>query len=101
MRALNLEKYYWLFSSVTVLFCCLFLFWLDHETKSVADLIQIGNLVALVIYFIPTFLLCSFLYFLLHKIMSWDNSFTLAHFIGIPAGFTLIILLLSWSMGRL
>jgi hypothetical protein len=101
MQTLNREKYYWLFSSIVVLLCCLFLFWIDHETKSVANLVQPGSLVALVIYFIPTFLLCSFLYFLLHKIMSWDKSFTLAHFIGIPAGLTFVILLLSWSMGQL
>ena len=101
MQTLNLERYYWLFSGITVLFCCLFLFWLDRETKSVTDLLQPGSLVVLVIYFVPTFLLCSFLYFLLHKIMSWNSSFTLAHFIGIPAGLAFVIFVLSWNMGRI
>src|SRR6266496_5615097 len=100
MRTITLEKYYWIFSSVIVLFCCLFLFWLNHETKFVADLVQPGNLVALVIYFIPTFLLCSFLFFLFSKISN-KRSFALAHLIGIPAGLTLVILILSWNIGQL
>ncbi|HKC37679.1 MAG TPA: hypothetical protein VKB95_16495 [Chitinophagaceae bacterium] len=100
MRAITLDKYYWFFSSLIVLFCCFFLFWFDHETGTFADLVTPGNLVALVIYFTLTFLLCGFLFYLFSKITS-KRSFALAHLIGIPAGFILVILLLSWSMGRL
>jgi positive regulator of sigma E activity len=101
MTTVTLKKYSWLGSSLLVFFCCLFLFWLDKDTKVFSDLVQPGNLVALIIYFTPTFLLCSLLYYLFNKRMSWDNSFVLAHFIGIPVGFAAVILLLLWNMGRL
>jgi len=101
MTTVVLKKYYWLGSSFLVLFCCLVLFWLDKDTKAFTDLVQPGNLVALIIYFLPTFLLCSLLYYLFNKRMSWDNSFVLAHFIGIPVGFAGVILLLLWNMGKL
>ncbi|MBK6399712.1 MAG: hypothetical protein IPN61_14135 [Bacteroidetes bacterium] len=78
--------------SFSVLLACWGLFWLDYETKEVGDLFKIGNLVALLIYFVPTFLLSYLIYlFLLQK---WDNSKSLfwSLIIGIPASFTLIIL---------
>jgi hypothetical protein len=97
MPTLNLEKYYWSFSSIIVLFCCIFLFWLDHETKFASDFVQPGYLVVLLIYFIPAFLLSGFLFYLFNQINS-KRSFALAHLIGIPAAFAFVIRILTWNM---
>jgi hypothetical protein len=93
------DKNYFLSVPVILLFC-FGLFWLDHETQSIADLFKPGNLVALMLYFFPTWLICSLLYTLFQK---WNskNSFAWSLVLGIPAGFALMVLVLSWWMGRL
>ena len=75
-----------------VLLSCWGLFWLDHETKSISDLFKPGNLVALLIYYVPTFLITYLIYLFFHK--KWDNKKSLigAILIGIPASFALIML---------
>ncbi len=75
-----------------VLLSCWGLFWLDYETKSISDLFKPGNLVALLIYFVPTFLITYLIYLFFHKKMDNKKSLIGAILIGIPASFTLIML---------
>jgi len=90
----------YLLSIPVILLFCLALFSLDHETQSVGDLFTPGNLVALMLYFFPTWLICSLLYTLFLKLNN-KNSFAWSLVLGIPAGFLLMVLILSWWMGRL
>jgi chromate transport protein ChrA len=85
---------------IVILLTCWLLFYIDHETHSIADLFTIGNLVAVLIYFVPTFLICLLFMALLMKRKNNHNSLTLALITGIPVGFTIVILLLMWKMGR-
>jgi hypothetical protein len=96
----TLTRYHPLLSAIIVLLCCWVLFWLDHETRGIADLFSTGNLVALVIYFVPTYVICLALHALFER-RSDKLRFMLSLSIGIPLGFSLVILLLSWWMERL
>lgn len=73
---------------------CFALFSLDKDTHAFSDLLKPGNLVALIVYFIPTFLISGFLYELLSKKCSTSKSLFLSLIIGIPLSFTLIIIAL-------
>jgi hypothetical protein len=53
--------------ALSVLALCLGLFGLDSEIKSITDLFKPGNLFALAIYFLPTFIACYFLFRKLNK----------------------------------
>lgn len=77
--------------AVFVLLSCGGLFWLDHETRSIGDLFKIGNLVALLVYFVPTFLVTFLFYLVLSKKNKNRKSLTLSLVIGIPLSFALII----------
>lgn len=75
-----------------VLFSCWGLFWLDHETHHISDLFKAGNLVALLIYFVPTFLITYLLYLFFQTKRSEKKSLALSVSIGVPLSFALIII---------
>lgn len=74
-----------------VLLACWGLFYLDHETRSFADLFKIGNLIALAFYFIPAFFITFFLFVKFRQKKSQETSMLLAFAIGIPVSFALVI----------
>ncbi|MFZ7116811.1 MAG: hypothetical protein ACO1G9_15630 [Bacteroidota bacterium] len=78
--------------AVAVLFSCWGLFWLDHETKEIGDLFKWGNLAALLVYFLPTFLLSYIIYQFFIRKFNNTKSLVLSLVVGIPVGFLLIIL---------
>ncbi|MCX6350733.1 MAG: hypothetical protein NTX03_02605 [Bacteroidetes bacterium] len=82
--------------ALIVLFACWGLFYLDHETKSINDLFKVGNLVALVLYFLPTFIICVLLHNWAAK-KQWKNRISFSLLLGIPVGFIIVILgLFTW-----
>lgn len=89
--------------SITLLvFCsCLVLFLTDRETTGIIDLFTPPNLFALFLYAIPTTLLCFLLFWLLQRGFRKNISYLITLTLGIPFGFMLMILLLSYMMGRL
>ena len=76
--------------ALAVLVFCWVLFWMDHETKQLADLLKPGNLAALALYYIPTFFINGFLYEFLKK-MQMKRPLIFSLILGIPTGITLII----------
>ena len=80
--------------AIVVLLACFGLFYLDYETRSVADLFTTGNLVVLGIYYIPTLILCLSLMLLFTKKFSLSKSMALSLITGIPTGFVIVISLL-------
>jgi len=70
------------------------IFYLDHETKSVSQLFDTGNLVALVIYFLPTFFISFFLYNIFSRKKTKRKSLILSLLTGIPLGFILVMIIL-------
>lgn len=76
--------------ALAVLLSCWAVFWLDHETRQISDLFSPGNLAALVIYFVPTYLL-SLLLFSYFSNSSSRNSVLLSLLLGIPTGIALVI----------
>lgn len=67
------------------------LFSIDKDTHSVSDLFKPGNLGALIVYYLPTFLICFglFRYFVYKQKES--RSLTLSLTIGIPLSFVIVI----------
>jgi hypothetical protein len=91
----------YLVMALVVLSCCLILFSIDKETHSFNDLLKASNLMALVVYFIPTYLISCIFYTLFIKKKNKLDSLVLSLLIGIPSGFTLVIIGLLFYMGRL
>lgn len=79
-----------LFIGLFVLLSFWFLFWLDHETKQISNLFTSGNLAALVIYFLPTYLVTAFCYVFLVRSGS-KKPLIFSLILGIPMGIALII----------
>lgn len=100
MTTIYTTKSYYFLSALIILLFCFGLFYLDKDTKNFFYLFKPGNLIALIIYFIPTYLLCFSLYKILER-RNNKNSFILALSIGVPVGFILVIVTLSFFMGRL
>ncbi len=82
-----------------ILICGLFLFSLDHETNSFSDLFKPQNLFSLALYSIPTLLICSLIKIWLDA-KAREKTLLKSLLIGIPGGFTLMILTLGLLMGR-
>jgi hypothetical protein len=78
-----------------VFICCLGLIAIDSDTKHLSDFIDPGNIVALFIYFLPTFILSCLLYRLFVRKKGDKNSVILSLVIGVPLGFTLLIMFLN------
>jgi len=73
------------------LLACIALFSLDKETHSFSDLMRTQNLVALLIYFSPTFIF-SVLFFKLYSMKKKRTiSIALSVVTGIPLSFLLVI----------
>ena len=84
-------KQYILIAFLTILSCFL-LFSVDKDTHSFNDLLKLGNLAALVVYFIPTFLVSIILLKYFSKKNQMAKSITLSLLIGVPVCFTIIII---------
>ena len=84
----------YLLIAVTVLAACWMLFALDKDTHNFADLLKPGNLVALAIYYLPTFLISIALLRLFARRGGSGRSIVLALIIGIPISFSGIIITL-------
>jgi hypothetical protein len=83
-----------------VLVSCFLLFSIDKDTKQLSDLFKLGNLAALVLYFIPAFLMCLILFRSFVKRQGKGQSILKSLVIGIPIAFTLIISLLYWVLKK-
>lgn len=92
-------KAYFLIGTI-VLIACILLFSLDKEMHRPSDYFDPGNLIALVIYFAPTFLLSSLLFGRFTKKYDHKESLFLSLFIGIIIGFALVICSLMVLMAR-
>lgn len=80
--------------AIAVLVSCLLLFSIDKDTHSCSDLMNPGNLVALVLYFTPTFGICALLFSVFKKRLGSAKSLFNALCIGIPVGIAIVIVLL-------
>lgn len=76
---------------VSILLSCFLLFYIDSDTERVSDLFEFGNLLALAIYFLPTFMICMVLFVFLAKRYGARKGLIRSLFLGIPLSFTLII----------
>lgn len=85
-------------SLIVVIIFCLLLGFIDRETKSIADLFNLGNILALLLYALPTYIICILFQQLLFKRNS-KHFFLLAHVMGIPLGFAIVMLILAARMG--
>jgi hypothetical protein len=77
----------------------LIIFSMDRETTSFSQLFLVGNLIALALYGIPTWLLTVGLDRLFMK-LEWKHSLTWSLVLGLPAGFMIVMVLLAINMGR-
>ncbi|MBK9639505.1 MAG: hypothetical protein IPO63_17505 [Bacteroidetes bacterium] len=77
--------------SVFVLFATWLVFAIDKETHQFSDLLTPGNLAALVVYFIPTFLICMLFHHVLSMKISNTKSMFLSLLMGVPVSFAGII----------
>jgi hypothetical protein len=77
--------------ALIVLVACFALFYLDKDTHSISDLFKVGNLIALIIYFTPTFVISIFLFNLFLKKTTGSKSMLLSLLTGIPLSFFLVI----------
>ncbi len=88
-QTITLKQYFSI--AISILLMCLLLFSLDRETHSFADLITPGNLVALLIYFIPTYIISLLFYTFYVKKYNRRKSMVLAIVSGALVGFFLVI----------
>lgn len=89
-NTLSYNKHYLTIAGVTLL-SILLLFSIDKDTHSFSDLLKRGNIAALVVYFLPTFLICLALFrYFIYK-QKGSRSLTLSLSIGIPLSFVLVI----------
>lgn len=99
IRNLSERKSMLLIALFTLISCWL-LFYIDHETKNVTDLFKTGNLFALLLYFVPTFIICVLLYNWFFKKFDAKNSLFWSLVIGIPISFTIVLFVLYQLMHR-
>lgn len=100
MTTTNPVKPFYYSSLVLILVLCLGLFLLDKDNHLFTDLLKKSNLFALPLYVIPTYLTCAALYYYFERKKNKHSSI-LALTIGVPLGITLVIIVLSASIGRL
>ncbi len=80
--------------ALSVLLAFLALFYMDEGTSALTDLFTPDNLMGLIIYCTPTFVISFLLFKFLSKKMYRSESIFLSLVIGIPLGFLMVILLL-------
>jgi amino acid transporter len=83
--------------ALIVLIACLLLFSLDHETTSFWVLFKTSNLMALLLYFLPTWSLTLVFLHLSEKYRPSKSHLLFSSLIGIPLGFTVVMLSL-WAI---
>lgn len=89
-NAISYSKQY-LSIAVVTLVSIFLLFSLDKDTHAFSDLFKPGNLAALVVYYLPTFLICLSLFrYFIHK-QKGSRSTLLSLTIGIPLSFAIVI----------
>ncbi len=93
------KQYLWI--ALVIVAACFLLFSIDKDTHHFSDLFQPGNLVALAVYFIPTYVVCIMLFHYFARRHSLAGSTALSLLIGIPVSFALVIILLLLKMHRL
>lgn len=81
-----------------VIASCILLFRLDEETHSFSDLVAPGNLIVLIVYILPTYLLCLVLFLLFNRAYSPGKSAVRAMAIGIPPGLILVMCFFWWTL---
>ena len=89
-NTLSYNKQYLTIAGVTLLSIFL-LFSIDKDTHSVSDLFKPGNIAALIVYYLPTFLICFGLFRLFIYKQKGPRSLTLSLTIGIPLSFVIVI----------
>jgi hypothetical protein len=77
--------------ALIVILACFVLFSLDKDTHSISDLLTPQNLIALLFYFLPTFIISALLFELFLKKYDKNKSFTLSLMTGIPISFLIVI----------
>lgn len=85
-QTITLKQYFSI--AISILLMCLLLFSLDRETHSFADLITPGNLLALLIYFLPTYIISLIFYTFFVKKYNSKTSIVLAIVSGALIGFS-------------
>jgi NADH:ubiquinone oxidoreductase subunit 2 (subunit N) len=90
---------YWILA-LCVLIACWLLFSLDEDTHGVENLFEPGNLIALLIYFTPTFLLSVLSYRYFAKKGSMAGGIAKALVVAVPLGFAVIIIALNLMLHR-
>jgi hypothetical protein len=80
--------------AMSVLLACLLLFSIDEDTHKLSDLFTLENLSAWIIYAIPTFGVCAFMFRRFARKYDRGESLARALVIGIPLSFALVIVLL-------
>lgn len=89
-----------LWALVGIVLVCLGLFYLDHETQDMGDLLQPGMLMVLAIYTLPAYLAFALFY---HWFNKWNvrRSGWLAFVTGVPMAIGLTMLALAAYLGWL
>ena len=89
-NAISYTKHYFTIA-VAILLSIFLLFSLDKDTHAFSDLLKPGNLAALVVYYLPTFLICFLLFRYFIRKQKGSRSALLSLSIGIPLSFVLVI----------
>jgi hypothetical protein len=77
--------------ALIIILACFVLFSLDKDTHSISDLLTPQNLIALLFYFLPTFIISVLLFDLFSKKKNSVKSITFSLVTGIPIGFLIAI----------
>ena len=85
---------------LSLLVAVLLLFSIDRETHSISDLGKPENIGAFVLYFVPSFAICLYLYSMFARKRSKSDSVFLSLLIGIPLSFAVVITTLMFVMKR-
>jgi hypothetical protein len=83
---------------LSLLGATILIIWLDYETKTWNDVFSRQNLLnAIVFYFMPSFIVVSFIYSQLNRVLNKSKvlSIAISIFIGTPISFISVILLLQ------
>ncbi len=91
IKSINLTTRKFLAIGLVVLFSCFLLFLLDNDKGTIADIGKTSNLLGLLLYFVPTFLVSLFFDRRFSKKNDNVTSFVLSLVTAIPITFVLVI----------